>query len=85
MFNDLFGQFLEEKIIFLYLHSHNFLKLFSGRPFPLQSCTVSNRSVDSLDVDCVEGFNGGLPQGFMLELVEMSTLRVVRNMSLMVR
>lgn len=57
---------------------------FAGRPFPLQSCTVSNRSIDSLDVDCVEGFNGGLPQGFMLELVQMSTLKVVRNMSLVV-
>ena len=57
---------------------------FAGRPFSLQNCTVSNQSSDSLQVDCVEGFDGGLPQGFLLELVEMPSLRLVRNLSLLV-
>ncbi|XP_037920773.1 neural cell adhesion molecule 2 [Hermetia illucens] len=54
----------------------------AGRPFPLQNCTVSNQSTESLQVECIEGFDGGLPQGFILELVEMPTLRLVRNLSL---
>lgn len=36
---------------------------------------------DSLQVDCVEGFDGGLAQGFLLELLELPSLRLVRNMS----
>ncbi|XP_059613324.1 neural cell adhesion molecule 2 isoform X1 [Phlebotomus argentipes] len=54
----------------------------AGRPFSLQNCTVSNQSSDSLHVECVEGFDGGLPQGFLLELVEMPALRLARNLSL---
>ncbi|XP_051862318.1 hemicentin-1 isoform X2 [Drosophila albomicans] len=53
----------------------------AGRPFPLQNCTVSNQSVDSLQVDCIEGFDGGLPQSFMLELVELNSLRLARNIT----
>nr|XP_017021487.1 protein turtle homolog A isoform X1 [Drosophila kikkawai]XP_017021488.1 protein turtle homolog A isoform X1 [Drosophila kikkawai] len=53
----------------------------AGRPFPLQNCSVTNQSVDSLQVDCLEGFDGGLPQGFMLELVELNTLRLARNIT----
>lgn len=37
-----------------------------------------------MQVDCVEGFDGGLPQGFLLELVEMPALKLVRNLSLLV-
>ncbi|XP_002031322.2 hemicentin-1 isoform X1 [Drosophila sechellia] len=53
----------------------------AGRPFPLQNCSVTNQSVDSLQVGCLEGFDGGLPQGFMLELVELNTLRLARNIT----
>jgi len=58
--------------------------LSAGRPFPLQNCSVTNQSVDSLQVDCLEGFDGGLPQGFMLELVELNTLRLARNITVSV-
>ncbi|TDG44787.1 hypothetical protein AWZ03_008761 [Drosophila navojoa] len=54
----------------------------AGRPFPLQNCTVSNQSVDSLQVDCIEGFDGGLPQSFMLELVELNSLQLARNITI---
>lgn len=57
---------------------------YAGRPFPLQNCTVSNQSADSLQVDCIEGFDGGLPQSFMLELVELNTLRLARNITVSV-
>lgn len=35
-------------------------------------------------MDCAEGFDGGLTQGFLLEVVETSTLRFVRNLTLLV-
>ncbi|XP_055586991.1 titin [Uranotaenia lowii] len=54
----------------------------AGRPFALQNCTISNQSSDSLHIECIEGFDGGLPQIFLLELVEVPTLRLVRNLSL---
>lgn len=56
-----------------------------GRPFALQNCSMERGSPDSVQVDCIESFDGGLPQGFLLELVEVPSLRLVRNMSLLVR
>lgn len=64
--------------------THFLLLLFSGRPFALQNCSVSNQSSDSLQVECEPGFDGGLPQQFLLELVEMPALRLARNISLLV-
>lgn len=77
-------------LTFLYTLFLFFLQMFPfliydiGRPFALQNCSVSNQSSDSLQVDCVENFDGGLPQGFLLELVEMPALRLARNLSLQV-
>lgn len=45
---------------------------------------MSNQSSDSLQVECEPGFDGGLPQQFLLELVEMPALRLARNISLQV-
>uniref|UniRef100_A0A182UA33 Ig-like domain-containing protein n=1 Tax=Anopheles melas TaxID=34690 RepID=A0A182UA33_9DIPT len=47
-----------------------------------ENCSVSNQSADSLHIECIEGFDGGLPQMFLLELVEVPVLRLVRNLSL---
>lgn len=55
-----------------------------GRPTGLQNCTMANKTSDSFIVDCVEGFDGGLPQTFLLELVETESRRLVRNLSLSV-
>ncbi|XP_063231784.1 protein turtle homolog A-like [Bacillus rossius redtenbacheri] len=47
----------------------------AGRPFPLVNCSVANQTADSLHVECAEGFDGGLPQSFLLELLELPGLR----------
>ena len=60
------------------------LKIHKGRPFSLQNCSISNQSSDAILVECMEGFDGGLPQTFHLELIEMTSLRLIRNLSLMV-
>lgn len=57
---------------------------YTGRPFALQNCSVSNQSIDTVHVDCIEGFDGGLPQMFLLEMVEIPTLKLVRNLTLYV-
>ncbi|CRK88301.1 CLUMA_CG002080, isoform A [Clunio marinus] len=54
----------------------------AGRPFALQNCTVSNQSIETIHVECIEGFDGGLPQMFLLEMVEIPTLKLVRNLTL---
>lgn len=56
----------------------------SARPSSLRNCTTSYLSPDSLQVDCLESFDGGMTQEYLLELVEVPTLRLVRKMSLQV-
>ncbi|XP_068619221.1 neural cell adhesion molecule 2-like [Battus philenor] len=58
-----------------------FQLVVAGRPFPLQNCSVANQSIDSLYVECVENFDGGLPQTFLMELLELPTLAVRYNVS----
>lgn len=56
--------------------------LHPGRPFHLQNCSVANQSIDSLNVECVENFDGGLPQTFLMELLELPSLIVsIGNLS----
>ena len=42
--------------------------LFAVPPSPPQDCRISNGSVDGLRVTCQPGFDGGLPQSFLLEV-----------------
>lgn len=42
--------------------------VFTGRPDTPQNCTILNQTTNSLYVECTEGFDGGLPQRFTLEL-----------------
>lgn len=39
-----------------------------GKPFPVKNCTLSNQTSSSVEVSCLPGFDGGLPQLFLLEL-----------------
>ena len=43
---------------------------FSGRPTPLLECHVSNHTLSSIRVECKAGFDGGLPQTFLLEVYD---------------
>lgn len=47
--------------------------LVLGRPDQVHNCTITNISMTSLGIRCLEGFNGGLQQSFMLEVRDMST------------
>ncbi|XP_046395377.1 hemicentin-2-like [Ischnura elegans] len=53
----------------------------AGRPSPLTNCTVGNRSADWAEVECAAGFDGGLPQSFLLEAYDARTSRLRLNAS----
>ncbi|XP_049788498.1 uncharacterized protein LOC126191595 [Schistocerca nitens] len=40
----------------------------AGRPFPVRNCSLWNQTASSVEVVCQPGFDGGLPQHFVLEL-----------------
>ena len=47
---------------------YRFASLLSGKPFPVRNCTLANQTYTSVEVKCVAGYDGGLPQKFMLEV-----------------
>ncbi|KAK5647693.1 hypothetical protein RI129_002585 [Pyrocoelia pectoralis] len=53
----------------------------AGRPDQVHNCSVSNISMTSFSVKCSEGFNGGLPQSFLLEVRESQSQEVKSNLS----
>ncbi|XP_044728712.1 uncharacterized protein LOC123292210 isoform X2 [Chrysoperla carnea] len=47
----------------------------AGKPDALQNCTLLNQTFDSLQVECLEGFNGGLTQEFVMEVYDITQNR----------
>ena len=54
--------------IFLLLLLLGFIWNQTDKPDPLTNCSVSHQSSESLQIACSEGFSGGLPQNFLLEI-----------------
>lgn len=52
---------------------------FSGPPDPPSNCSVVNQTTDSLEVECLPGFDGGLEQTFQLEVTDLQTDLVLAN------
>ncbi|XP_019764544.2 nephrin [Dendroctonus ponderosae] len=53
----------------------------AGKPDPLHNCSIVNRTNDSLEVECTEGFDGGQPQYFRLEVYDRKTGLIQANVS----
>ncbi|XP_059218343.1 protein turtle [Stomoxys calcitrans] len=53
----------------------------AGRPDQVHNCTLTNISMTSLTVTCSDGFNGGLPQFFILELIDANTNDLKANIT----
>ncbi|BES90113.1 CD80-like C2-set immunoglobulin domain [Nesidiocoris tenuis] len=51
----------------------------AGRPDPLSNCSLVNQTHETLGVDCSEGFDGGLPQTFHMEVYETSHKMLIGN------
>lgn len=45
----------------------------AGKPFSLRNCSLWNQTASSVEISCVPGFDGGLPQFFLLELYKSSS------------
>jgi len=54
---------------------------YPGRPDMVHNCTTSNTSTNSFSVRCAEGFNGGLPQSFLLEVRESNSQELRANLT----
>lgn len=55
--------------------------LLTGKPDPLSNCTVSNQTANVLQLECIEGFDGGLPQTFEVDVYYARTKNLVTNQS----
>ncbi|XP_045478021.1 uncharacterized protein LOC123683162 isoform X1 [Harmonia axyridis] len=53
----------------------------AGKPDPLSNCTIMNQTADSLYVECIAGFDGGLHQEFIMEVYDTQTRKLVSNVT----
>ncbi|XP_045133861.1 nephrin-like isoform X2 [Portunus trituberculatus] len=53
----------------------------AGHPDPPKNCSIANQTTETIEVECVAGFDGGLPQTFYMEVYDSSTGALHRNMS----
>lgn len=53
----------------------------AGKPDPPFNCSLLNQTTESLEVECVEGFDGGQPQYFLLEVYDQQTSVLQANVS----
>nr|XP_049708065.1 nephrin isoform X1 [Helicoverpa armigera]XP_049708066.1 nephrin isoform X1 [Helicoverpa armigera] len=51
-----------------------FQMVAAGKPHAPRNCTLWNQTADSVEVSCVAGFDGGLPQRFLLEVYSDSAV-----------
>lgn len=54
---------------------------YLGKPDPPFNCTAQNITSESLEVECMEGFDGGLPQVFHADIVDAGTSRLLWNLT----
>lgn len=65
----------------LHVKHFNFIFIFIGRPDRPTNCSVQNHTVDILLLECLEGFDGGLPQMFNVEVHTVITKKKVSSQS----
>jgi len=67
-------------VVFCSLLTYGYL-LLTGPPEPPVNCSLVNQTTASLMVQCAPGFDGGLPQTFRMEVVDLETGVVIGNRS----
>ncbi|KAL3285867.1 hypothetical protein HHI36_000386 [Cryptolaemus montrouzieri] len=53
----------------------------AGRPDPPYNCSIINQTSESVEIECTEGFDGGQPQYFILEIYELQGELLLANVS----
>lgn len=44
-----------------------------GLPAAVKNCSINNQTQNSIEIQCLPGYDGGLPQVFVLELISSRT------------
>uniref|UniRef100_A0A1B0DE33 Ig-like domain-containing protein n=1 Tax=Phlebotomus papatasi TaxID=29031 RepID=A0A1B0DE33_PHLPP len=55
--------------------------VLAGLPSPVRNCTITNQTTHSVEIQCIPGYDGGLPQVFVLELVSTRTGKLRYNIT----
>ena len=55
--------------------------MLTGKPHSVQNCTLTNQTSSSVEVKCHPGYDGGLPQVFVLELYTPYSSTPVHNLT----
>lgn len=52
-----------------------------GAPEPPDNCSISNQTVSSFEIDCAEGYDGGIPQHFKMHVFDLRTRSLLANLT----
>ncbi|EAT37347.1 AAEL010645-PA [Aedes aegypti] len=58
-----------------------FQVVLAGLPSTVKNCSINNQTQSSVEVQCIAGYDGGLPQIFMLELISSRSGRMRYNIT----
>lgn len=61
--------------IIIYYYISIFIHFEIGEPDPLLNCTLLNQTSTGFQIECIEGFDGGLQQDFIMEVYVNGTTR----------
>ncbi|EDS34171.1 conserved hypothetical protein [Culex quinquefasciatus] len=49
----------------------------AGKPDPLSNCTILNQTFDMVQIECLEGFDGGLQQEFLADMYVIGNRQLI--------
>ena len=53
----------------------------AGVPDPPKNCSISNQTLSSFEIDCNEGYDGGIPQHFKMHVFDIKTRALLANLT----
>ena len=62
-------------------YSYCIVTALIDKPDAVTNCSVLHQSSESLQISCSEGFSGGLPQNFLLEIFAVEDNALLTNIS----
>ena len=52
-----------------------------GVPDPPNNCSIANQTTSSFEIDCSEGYDGGIPQHFKMHVFDIKTRTLIANLT----
>ncbi|XP_057374679.1 nephrin-like isoform X2 [Daphnia carinata] len=53
----------------------------AGVPDPPKNCSIANQTLSSFEIDCNEGYDGGIPQHFKMHVFDIKTRALLANLT----